>query len=369
LNTLSTAAEQGARDQPHIVPAAQTGNIMPSDSHTPLPPLQRAIREKCFHPTGAFVPFASDALEGSVPARFEEQVRRHSERLAVRTRYYSLTYAELNSLANRIAHKILHHCGSSEKPVALLFDHDAAVIGAMLGALKAGKMYIPLDPSYPRQRLEYMLRDSRANLLLTERSHLAAARSLAGAAIPVLDVAAVDAPSTSPETLCGPRSPAFVVYTSGSTGRPKGIVQNHRNLLHDVMNYTNSGHFCADDRFLLVSSISFGDSSRTIYGALLNGAALFPFDIHREGLQPLAEWIVAQKITIYRSIPGVFRYFVALLTGDEDFADLRLIYLGGEAVRRGDAALYRRHFPSTCALVNRVGTTETLTFRSYFVYN
>jgi amino acid adenylation domain-containing protein len=335
------------------------------DSH--LPADQRAIRAKCFHPTGSFVWFPAEALDGSLNRRFEEQVRHDAGRLAVTTRRGALTYGELNALANRIAHAIIRHTGAREDPIALLFDHDALAIAAMLGVLKAGKLYVPLDPWYPRQRLEEILRDSTSRLLLTEGRHAAHLCALAGDAVHVLDVESIDAPVTNPDSVTRPDSPAFILYTSGSTGRPKGIIQNHRNVLHDVMHYTNSGHFCADDRFLLVSSLSFADSVRTMYSSLLNGASLFPFDIHAEGLVPLAGWILDQRITIYRSVPTVFRHFVDSLAGDERFADVRLLYLAGEAVRRTDVELYRRHFPPTCAFVNRLGTTETLTFRCYFI--
>ena len=136
----------------------------------------------------------------------------------------------------------------------MLFDHDALAIAAMLGVLKAGRLYVPLDPSYPGPRLEYILRDSTSRLLMTEGRHVAFAGALAGDRVHVLDVESIDAPATNPDAATEPDSPAFLLYTSGSTGHPKGIVQSHRNVLHDVMHYTNSGHFCADDRFLLVSS-------------------------------------------------------------------------------------------------------------------
>jgi len=292
-----------------------------------LPAPQAAIRAKCGHASLRFTPFPTAAVEQSLTQRFEEQVRRFPRHLAIRTRIQALTYTELDAMANRIAHAILDRRGEGDEAVALLFGHDATAIVAMLGVLKSGKCYVPIDPSYPRLR----------------------------------------GPEINPGVRSGPRSLAFVLYTSGSTGRPKGITQSHRNVLHEAMHYTNSGHFGADDRFLLVSSISFGDSVRTIYAALLNGASLYPFDIRAEGLVPLAGWLREHSITIYRSIPTTFRHFVASLKGDEDFRSLRLVYLGGETVHKTDVELYKRHFPRQCVLVNRLGTTETLTFRACFI--
>ena len=341
--------------------------MMPPAYDADLPEDQRAIRAKCFHPTGTFVPFPTDEAAGSLSRRFEEQVGRDPGRLAIKTRKHAFTYGELNAVANRVAHAIVRHSGNRDEPVALLFAHDALAIAAMLGALKAGRPYVPLDPSYPRQRLDYILRDSTARLLLTEHRHAAAARELGGNAVHIVELESIDAPADNFESVTGPQNLAFILYTSGSTGQPKGITQSHRNVLHDVMHYTNSGHHCADDRFLLLSSLSFADSVRTVYGSLLNGASLFPFDIHEEGCAPLAAWMLDQRITIYRSVPTLFRHFVQSFTGRERFADLRLIYLGGEAVLRTDVELYRRCFAPACVLVNRLGTTETLTFRYYFI--
>ena len=338
-----------------------------TDSGAVLPDHQRAIRAKCCHASGSFVPFPADAVERSLTESFEEQARRFPWRLAVRTRRYALTYAELDALANRIAHAILRERGEGEEAIALLFDHDALVVAAILGTLKAGKFYLPLDPSYPRARLDYTLRDSEAGLILTDARNLARALELAGDGAPVVNVEVLAGPAVTPVPRSGPGGLAFLLYTSGSTGQPKGITQSHRNVLHEVMHYTNSGYFSADDRFLLVSSVSFGDSVRTIYAALLNGASLYPFDIHAEGLAPLADWMREHSITVYRSVPTTFRHFVADLKGGEEFRALRLIYLGGEEVLRSDVELYKRHFPRECILVNRLGTTETFTFRYYFI--
>jgi acyl-coenzyme A synthetase/AMP-(fatty) acid ligase len=133
------------------------------------------------------------------------------------------------------------------------------------------------------------------------------------------------------------------------------------------MHYTNAAHFCADDRFILLSSCSFADSVRTIYSALLNGAALYPFALPEEGTTRLANWLRQHEITIYRSVPTAFRHFASTLTGERNFPALRLIYLAGEPVYKRDVALYRKYFAPDCILVNRMGTGEALTCRAYFI--
>ncbi len=301
--------------------------------------------------------------------RFEAQARAHPDRVAIKTRHQTLSYRELDLRASRIAHAVRRRGDSAGGAVALLFEHGAEVIVAMLGVLKAGRPYVPLDPSFPSARLAHILDDSQAVLVLTNDPNRRAADELTRSVIPVVSVDALDAdePVRPPGPAAAATDLAFMLYTSGSTGQPKGVLQTHGNVLHDVMHYTNAAHFCRDDRFVLLSSCSFADSVRTIYGALLNGAGLYPFDVAREGLPVLATWLREQALTIYRSVPTLFRHFMASLAGEEQFPKVRLIFLAGEPVYRTDVEAYRRHFSTDCIFVNRLGTTEALTFSCYFL--
>src|SRR5712692_7533435 len=127
-------------------------------------------------PTHMFIAFENSAIDQSISARFEQQVARYPDRLAVVTPERKLTYTELNQLANRVARAILAHLGEGEEPVALLFEQGAFIIAAILGVLKAGKIYVSLDPAFPHARTAYMLEDSQARLLLTNTKHLSQAQ-------------------------------------------------------------------------------------------------------------------------------------------------------------------------------------------------
>lgn len=332
-----------------------------------LPPQQEAIRARCVHPTGPWSAFPADAVRRSLVHRFQHVVEERPDHLALVTRNRALTYAELNALTNGYARAIAARGGGQDHPVAILVDDVALGVAAMLGALKAGRAYVPLDPTYPRARLEYMLDDSTARLLVTTSRLRNRLPWLDRTSIDVLELESIE-PSRLPITPIGtPGSAALIIYTSGSTGHPKGVMHTHANVLHDVWHYSNSGHFCPSDRFVLLSSISFADSIRTIYSSLLNGATLCPFDVHADGVEPLAAWLTDQRITIYRSVPTLFRELVRSLAVEARFDHLRLIYLGGEPVRRSDVELYKRWFPRSCVLVNRCGSTEVLTYRSLFL--
>ncbi len=136
------------------------------------------IRAKCFHPAGTFVEFRKEEIEQSIPERFEKMVRMYPNRLAVKTRSHALTYDELNKTANRVAHTVLAKCGNKNQSIALLMEHDAPVISAILGALKAGKFYVPLDPSLPHARSKFILEDVQANYIVTNTRNLPLAKSL-----------------------------------------------------------------------------------------------------------------------------------------------------------------------------------------------
>ncbi|MEE9569908.1 MAG: amino acid adenylation domain-containing protein [Candidatus Binatia bacterium] len=334
-----------------------------------LPPEQRAIRAKCFHPTGRFVEFKKEEIEQSIPDRFEQIVRTYPDRLAVKTNTHKLTYCVLNQTANRVARAILAQSNGGEEPVALLLDHDVPLIATILGVLKAGKIYVPLDPSFPRARVRSMLESLQADLVVTTSERFALAKEVLQPRQKLLNLDEIDL-KVSTENLCLPISPdtlVNIIYTSGSTGQPKGAVHNHRTGLYQAMHYTNDLHICPDDRLSLLHSCSFSASVYSLFGALLNGATLLPFALKSEGLAPLTHWLSQEEITICRAVATVLRYFLRSLTGGEKFPKLRLVYVGGEPVYRSDVELFRKLLPETCLVVN-MGANETGLMRQHFIH-
>jgi amino acid adenylation domain-containing protein len=312
------------------------------------------------HPTNAFIRFEKEETEQSIPRRFEQQVSRYPDRPAVMTRNNQLSYAALNKVANRVARALLAQRGEKAESIALLLEHDASMIAAILGVLKAGKVYVPLDPSFPYARNAYILEDSRAGLILTNNANHSLAQSLNENGHYLVNIDEIGA-TLSDEDVNSSISAdnlANIIYTSGSTGQPKGVVQNHRNLLHVAMRYTNGLQISAEDRLTLLQSYSVAGSVSNMLGALLNGASLFPFDVKAEGLIELADLLVEEEITVYHSVPTVFRQFANTLTGREEFPELRLIRLGGEPVHPEDVHLYKKYFPSDSIFVNSYGASE-----------
>src|SRR5262249_50954501 len=152
-------------------------------------------------------------------------------------------------------------------------------------------------------------------------------------------------------------APTWIIYTSGSTGQPKGVVQTHRNVLHYVKIYTNHLYLSPADRLSLLFSFGVNGAAHEIFSALLNGASLHAFDIKTEGIVGLRDWLIDEKVTIYSSVPTVFRHFCETLTGPDEFPQIRLVKLIGEPVSVREVELYKRHFSRDCVLVNRLGST------------
>ena len=330
---------------------------------------QRRLRAQCSHPAGSFVPFSTDDIAQSVPGRFEQQVVRYAECLALKSKTRQYTYNALNRRANQIAYAILARLGSGEEPVALLCEHDVPVIAALLGVLKAGKCYLPLDPLSPLARTAFMLADSGARLIVTDTRNVSRASALASQQLLVLDIDALDQRlcTDNPGLSLPPDTLASLYYTSGSTGQPKGVVASHRTRMVNAMRTTNTLHICADDRLILLYAAGFSGAVNATFGALLNGARLYPFDLRLEGVARLARWLRSEDMTIYHSPPPVFRNFVDTLTADETFPALRVLLLASDSVFKTDIERYRRHFADRCLLLNAWGATEAPFFRPYFI--
>jgi amino acid adenylation domain-containing protein len=334
----------------------------------PLRTETEALSSRRIRPNNAFIEFKQEEIEQSIAERFTKQATMYPQRIAVKSRNHEWTYQDLDRVVSNVSQSILRRRGPEEERIALLFEHDAPMIAGMLGALQAGRTYVPLDPHHPTERLRQIIEHSEAAAILTNSKNLALARELAADGVQLINIDSVESTATQ-IALPAIKSDrlAYILYTSGSTGQPKGVMQNHRNVLHYIRAYTNNLHLNADDRLTLLSSYCFDASVMDIYGALLNGATLCPIDIKEEGLAGLSQRLIDEEITVYHSTPTVYRYFVNTLDGGEAFRRVRLIVLGGEEVNRTDVELYKKHFSDDCLLVNGLGPTEATVSLQNFI--
>ncbi|MBD2461873.1 alpha/beta fold hydrolase [Oscillatoria sp. FACHB-1407] len=319
--------------------------------------------------THTFIGFAKDEIERSIAHRFRYVVNRFPDHIAIQSDRHQLTYTEFHHNANQIAHAILRQRGQGEEPIALLLEHDAAMMTAMLGTLISGKAYVALDPSYPQFRLSQILSDLQGELILTNSQNLALAQELVSTQttyqilnIDELDTEIsdeVDVPING-DTLAG------IFYTSGSTGKAKGVARPHREILHRIWLETNDYKIHTGDKISLLYSCSFGASISDIFNALLNGATLCLYNVKGAGLDTLVNWLTHEGITIFHLPVMLFQQLLDWLTGEETFPKLRQIIPSGKLFRR-DVERFRRYFPEDCILIQRLSSTETGMIRRFII--
>ncbi|MBL4828019.1 MAG: amino acid adenylation domain-containing protein [Spongiibacteraceae bacterium] len=303
----------------------------------------------------------------SIASRFELQVSLYPNNLAIADSSSSKTYDELNRMANRIARELVAfrpHTQATQ--VAVYLEKGIQYVAAVFGVLKAGHAYVPIDPTFPQSRNDYIISDSQASILLTNTLNLQAARELASQATQIINLDEISE-NTQDSNLgldIAADSMAYIVYTSGSTGKPKGVVQNNRNAVHGSLQRGYLQEISANDRMTLFYSCSVMGSVYCIFTALLNGASLFSYDIRDQGLDELSSWLQEKQITMYHSVASVFRGFASTYKGGDTFA-VRLVIFGGERVLASDVALARSVFSNNITFYTGLGSTETGTIR-YF---
>lgn len=318
------------------------------------------------HP--AFVRFSKTEIERSIPERFAAQVLYHGSRIAARDNKRSYSYDDLDAERIRIASAILDLRDDRSEPVILLLQQGVPLLAAILGTLSAGKIYVPLDANVPTKLLEQIIVDCDTPLILADTSTVRKANELADAERTVLDISCIGADTPGnrgrfPLSL-SPERPAYIYYTSGSTGVPKGVVDSHRNVLHNVMRYTNNLEITSADRLSLVQSSGFSGAVSNVFCALLNGASVYPFDLRHHGDKELAEWVNREQLTIFHSVPVIFERLVA---AKHRLPSIRIVRLEGDRSTRRHVDLFQQNFDDGCRLVNGLGTTETGIIRQYFI--
>jgi len=299
---------------------------------------------------------------------FRDQARKNADKPALVFEGNELTYGQLDLSSNQIAHMI-NTSHANEKLAVLLLSNPLAQITAMIGVLKSGLCYIPLDPSYPEETNEYILKDSSAKLIITEAEQLPLVNKIADGDRTVFNMSEAKGYSsgnTSKPVTYDDYS--YILYTSGSTGQPKGVAHSHLNLTHLISIYSADIQIRESDRFTYLYSYSFSAGIKDVFAALACGATVYPYLIKTEGVKRLIHYLRDNRITVYHSVPTVFRHLCAELSKDDIcFPDLRLISLGSEAITKKDFQLYAKYFPDNCRLHIEYGITETGVITQYFM--
>lgn len=303
---------------------------------------------------------ASVVLSETVGSRLAGIAARLPAKVAVVERDRSVDFAQLDARATSIAAAIAGVAGACEGLACLLFESRIAGLEAIFGTARSGKAYVALDPSDPDERLQFILQDAQPLVLLTEASLLPRAQALAAAGrIPALAIERIEAVAGEPALPpVAADSPLYLIYTSGSTGQPKGVIQTQRNLLFFADAFARNLRLVEADRLSLLFSLSFGAANMNVFGGFLNGATLCSYDLRRDGIPPLADWLDSERVSVLHTVPTVFRELFLSLAPGRKLTHLRAIGVAGEAAFDSDVALFRRHTLEHCVFSNQLGATE-----------
>jgi amino acid adenylation domain-containing protein len=321
------------------------------DTWNPLPAIatsQRCIHQ-CFEAQAVSTPDAVALIDGD----------------------QRMTYAELNASANRLAHALIEQGVHAEALVALCVERGVGIVIGVLGILKAGAAYVPLDPAYPGARLTGILADATPAYIVSDEAGRQALGSTALDGYPLLDVQQLAhdprRQHTNPNVSVSPHHLAYVIYTSGSTGTPKGVMVEHAQVTRLFEATDTWFGFNADDTWCLFHSYAFDFSVWELWGALLYGGRLVivphavarsPGDFHA--------LVCASGVTVLNQTPSAFKSFIEADRQHPQMHRLRYVIFGGEALE--PAMLrpwYARYGDRSPSLINMYGITETTVHVTY----
>jgi amino acid adenylation domain-containing protein len=259
---------------------------------------------------------------------FAEVAARHADDVALAFKTGTLTYRELDDWANAIGRQLVGDGVQPGEAVSVLVERGPQSVAAVLGILKSGAAYVPIDPGQPAERVATILDDCGCRFAVVSP----ALANLVGDRVTVVDPGTAEEPATAdgtgaPAAACEPASAAYVIYTSGSTGRPKGVIVEHRNVTHFVRSVQLMFRLTPADRILHFASIGFDVSVFEMFGALLTGARLYVADENeRRAVDVLDRVLAEQRITVIDMPPAVME-----LLSPERYPELRVAFVGGEA--------------------------------------
>lgn len=291
---------------------------------------------------------------------FEEQVRQNPDAIALVQDEMALSYRILNERANQLAHYLQQQGVGTRQCVGICLDRSIDLITALLATFKAGGIYVPLDHSYPENRLAFMLEDAQISFLLTRQDILVHFPRLD---IPVLCFDAADEllqrqPVTNPISQTAATDLAYIIYTSGSTGVPKGVAVQHRCVVRLVKG-TNYARFSRHETFLLLASISFDASMFEIGGSLIHGARLVLFPENPPSLTRLRQVLLQEQVTTLWLTAGLFHQMVE--THLDALMGVSQLLVGGDVISVSHVQRVLQAFPAI-TVINGYGPTENTVF-------
>ncbi|MEW4149998.1 amino acid adenylation domain-containing protein [Bacillus thuringiensis] len=305
----------------------------------------------------------------TITERFQEQVERYPDAIALAMGEKSLTYRELDLYSNQVAQTLKKSCIGIQEKVAILLDRSMETVVSLLGVLKAGAVYVPVDPEYPQDRIQYMLEDSGASAVITNARYVSLLGDLS---IQAINIERVREVSTEPLALdITPDNFAYVIYTSGSTGRPKGTLLRQRGVINLAEWYRQEHGIRAGEIVLQFASFSFDASVGETFGALLNGAQLhFLSDEERRAPDAFVELVTRINPSLILLPTALFHQLMHVLSSEQlaGLKSLKRLLVGGEALPVDAVRAWQKQMGDRPLLYNVYGPTEaTVAATSYLI--
>ncbi|MFD2169286.1 non-ribosomal peptide synthetase [Tumebacillus lipolyticus] len=306
--------------------------------------------------------------EATLHSLFERQVAKTPDATAVVDGDQVLTYRELNERANRLGHHLLTLGAGPDVPIGIFMERSHELLVSILAVLKTGSAYVPLDPTYPNERLQFMLEDAQAPVVLTQ-SALAKRLSAAGRQVLAIDQANPawsDCQASDINAGTGSTGLAYIIYTSGTTGKPKGVLVPHRGVISLLTDMHNRKPLQVGDRSSVWTSFGFDVSVYEMFTALLYGAAVCPApDAVRYDSEKFIGWLIEHQITSAYLPPFMVKDLATWLEKENRALPLHSLLVGVEPLSEKLLATIAKRVPGL-TIFNGYGPTETTIFATFY---
>jgi len=297
----------------------------------------------------------------SIQQLFEQQVERSPDAIALVYKEHSLSYRELNTRANQLAHYLKVFSKDATLRVGICMERSVEMIIGLLGVIKVGGTYIPLDPHYPAERLSFILEDAQVTVLLLQEKWKNKFEDYR------LHILALDSewhtisdnPQENQSDAYNTNAPLYVIYTSGSTGQPKGTSIYHHSFVNLLYWYTGEYEIAEKDHLLQFSSFSFDLSQKNFFAPLIVGGRLHLSECASYDHLVILEELQRSEITITNCTPSaIYPILEQSARNGISLHSMRKIFLGGETIRHDQIIDHYRVLPRECQIVNTYGPTE-----------
>ncbi|WP_391204479.1 amino acid adenylation domain-containing protein [Psychrobacillus sp. L4] len=304
----------------------------------------------------------------TIQKMFEEQVEKEPNKMAVKFEDRHLTYQELNDRANSLARVLIAKGVKANSIVGIMVERSLQMVVGIMGILKAGVAYLPIDPNYPEDRINYLLSDSQCDFLITQTDFMDKL-SFNGLLVDLYCSENFEQSTENINPIYNPEDLAYIIYTSGTTGNPKGVMVQNNNLVNAT--YFWRRHYRLNDfdvNLLQLAGVSFDVFAGDLSRSLLSGGTMHIVSYETKlDMQKLFEIIMSEKITIFESTPNHILAFTRYLKQKKlKLENLRLLILGSDSCSISDYKTLVEEYGNQIRILNSYGVTEATIDSSYY---